>query len=319
MSAPKCLITGSEGFIGSHLADLLVAKGFPVYAMVYSDTLNIDHLRDRITVLECDLRDRGRVESIIRDVQADVVFHLAAQSLVTVSWQDPGETLETNVLGTFHLLEAIRTTGLDPVIVVVGSSSVYGPHVESDMPLGEKGEFRPTSFYAVSKVSEDMLGHLYWQVHGMKVIRVRPFNVTGPRKTLDACSDFARGIVEVQTGRREVVEVGNLEAVRDLLDGRDGVEALWLLAERGVPGEVYNLCSGKPWRMRDVLENLLTISGNNVKWRISPEMLRPYDDPIYVGENSKLKALGWRPRISLQMTLTDTLEYWRERLNEAGG
>lgn len=315
----RCLITGCEGFIGSHLADFLVAEGLPVYGMVYGDTRNIDHLKDRITILECDLKDKRRVESIISQVRPDIVFHLAAQSLVTTSWEDPEETLRTNVLGTFHLLEAIRNAGLDPIILVAGSSAVYGPGSEEDMPLKESREFRPTSIYAVSKVSEDMLGHLYWQVYGMKAIRVRPFNMTGPRKTLDACSDFARGIVEVERGLRQVLEVGNLETIRDLFDGRDGVKALWLLVEKGLPGEVYNVCSGQPRRMGDVLEMLIALSGRKVEWRVVPEKLRPYDDPIYLGDNSKLRALGWQPQIPLEKTLADTLGYWRWRLDETEG
>lgn len=319
MSMLRCLITGCEGFIGSHLADLLVGKGLPVYGTVYGDTCNIDHLRNRITVFGCDLKDRRKVESIIGQVRPDIVFHLAAQSLVTISWEDPEETLRTNVSGTFHLLEAARNARLDPIILVVGSSSVYGPGSEEDMPFKESREFRPTSIYAVSKVSEDMLGHLYWQVYGMKVIRVRPFNMTGPRKTLDACSDFARGIAEVERGLRPVLEVGNLEAIRDLSDGRDGVKALWLLVEKGLPGEVYNVCSGQPRRMRDVLEMLIALSGKKVEWRVVPEKLRPYDDPICVGDDSKLRTLGWRSEIPFEKTLADTLGYWRWRLDEAEG
>lgn len=313
----RCLITGCEGFVGSHLADLLVSRGIPVYGMVYGDTGNIEHLKDPIAVFQGDLKDRHRVEAIVDQVRPDVVFHLAAQSFVTVSWEDPEETLRTNVLGTFYLLEAIRKAALDPVILVVGSSSVYGPRNEEEMPLQEDGDFRPTSMYAVSKVAEDMLGHFYWRVYGMRVIRVRPFNMTGPRKTFDACSDFARGIVEIEKGLREVLEVGNLETVRDFTDGRDAVRALWLLAEKGIPGEVYNLCSGTARRMSDVLKMLMSQSTVKVHYRVVPEKMRPFDDPVYVGSNAKLRALGWAPQIPFEKTLADMLDYWREKLDEA--
>jgi GDP-4-dehydro-6-deoxy-D-mannose reductase len=310
----KCLITGCEGFIGSHLADLLLARSLSVYGMVYGDTANIEHLKDRVVILEGDLRERARVEAIVDEVRPNVVFHLAAQSFVTVSWEQPEETLKTNVLGTFYLLEAIRRAGLDATILVVGSSSVYGPCAHDEMPLREDHDFRPTSMYAVSKVAEDMLGHFYWRVYGMRVIRVRPFNMTGPRKTDDACSDFAKGIVEIEIGRRQVLEVGNLETVRDFTDGRDAVRALWLLAEKGIPGEVYNLCSGRGYRMREVLEKLMALAGTEVSYRIVPEKMRPYDDPIYIGDNSKLRALGWEPQIPFEQTLADMLDYWRKRM-----
>ena len=313
----KTLITGCEGFVGSHLADLLVEKGFPVNAVVYGDTKNIDHLRDKISFFKCDLNDRERVEEIIGEVKPNFVFHLAAQSFVTVSWEDPEETLKTNILGTFYLLDGLRKAGLDPVIEVVGSSSVYGKTGEDEMPLKEEQGFRPTSMYAVSKVSEDMLGYFYREVYGMKIIRVRPFNMTGPRKTYDACSDFAKGIIEIEKGLREFLEVGNLNTTRDFTDGRDAVKALWLLAEKGEYGEVYNLCSGKPHKMEEVLRTLISLSGREINYRVIPEKMRPYDDPIYVGDNTRFRGLGWEPRIPLEKTLSDMLDYWRENVNEA--
>jgi len=307
----RCLITGCEGFIGSHLADLLIAKGLDIHGMVYGDTANIEHLRGRIAILEGDLKDKERVEVIIGQARPDIVFHLAAQSFVTASWEDPEETLKTNVLGTFYLLDALRKASLEPSIVVVGSSSVHGPRAEAEMPLKESYDFQPTSMYAVSKVAEDMLGHFYWRVYGMKVIRVRPFNMTGPRKTGDACSDFSKGIVEIEKGLRQVLEVGNLETVRDFTDGRDAARALWFLAEKGVSEEVYNLCSGRAYKMQEVIEKLIHLSGNEVRYQVTADKMRPYDDPIYVGDNSKLRALGWECQIPFEQTLRDMLDYWR--------
>ena len=314
----KCLITGCEGFIGSHLADFLAAEGLAIYGTVYGDTLNIDHLQDRITILECDLKVKARVEELINAVRPDLIFHLAAQSFVTVSWEDPEETLKTNVLGTFNLLNAVREAGLDPLLEVVGSSAAYGLCTEEEMPLAESQAFRPTSMYAVSKGAEDMLGHFYWRVYGIRTIRVRPFNMTGPRKTFDACSDFARGIAEIEKGLTAVLKVGNLETVRDFTDGRDAVRALWLLAQKGTPGEIYNLCSGKAYRLRAILEMLVALSTSKVEYRSVAEKMRPYDDPIYVGDNSKLQTLGWEPQIPMEQTLADMLDYWRDQLNEAG-
>ncbi len=310
----RCLITGCEGFIGSYLAEFLTAEGFSVYGMVYGDTGDIDHLKGSVTLLEADLRDRDQVERAIDEARPDIVFHLAAQSFVTVSWEDPEQTLSTNVLGSFYLLEAIKNAGLDPAVLVVGSSSIYGPCKAEDMPLSEDRELRPSSMYAVSKVAEDMLGHFYWQVYGMRVIRVRPFNMTGPRKREDACSDFSKGIVEIEKGLRDALEVGNLETVRDFTDGRDAVAALWFLAQKGEPGAIYNLCSGNGSRMDEVLSKLMELAGQQVPFRIVPERMRPYDDPVYVGDNSRLRALGWEQRIPFEQTLSDMLAYWRDKL-----
>ncbi len=309
-----CLITGCEGFIGSHLADLLVEKGIPVIGMIYGDTYNINHLHNKIDTHECDMKDQQKVEGIIKTVKPDFVYHLAAQSFVTVSWDDPDETLRSNVLGSFYLLEAIKKYSPDAKVLVVGSSAVYGPRDETELPLGEETSFKPTSMYAVSKIAEESLGYFYGRVFGMHVIRVRPFNMTGPRKTYDACSDFAKGIVEVERGSKECLEVGNLETIRDFTDGRDAVKALHLLTEKGKPGDLYNLCSGKPRKIRDILDKYISLCNNNVQYKIVPERSRTFDDPIYVGDNSKLVNLGWKPEIPIDRTLSDMLDWWRNNL-----
>lgn len=309
-----CLITGCEGFVGSHLADLLVAKGLPVHGMVYGESTNLDHLKNSVTLHQCDLKDRNSVSEVVEMVRPDLVFHLAAQSFVTVSWEDPEETLKTNILGTFYLLESIRLAGLSPRIQVVGSSSVYGPCSEDEMPLHENREIRPTSMYAVSKEAEDTLAYFYWKVYGMHAIRVRPFNMTGPRKLYDACSDFTRGIVEIERGLAQDLEVGNLETVRDFTDGRDAARALWVLAESGVAGEVYNLCSGTGRRMDTVIALAGDIAGRPVPKSVVQQKMRPADDPVYIGDNSKLRALGWEPQIPFEKTLADMLDFWRATL-----
>jgi GDP-4-dehydro-6-deoxy-D-mannose reductase len=178
--------------------------------------------------------------------------------------------------------------------------------------------YQPSSIYAVSKVGEEMLALMYWKLYGMRVLRVRPFNVTGPRKTSDACSDFAKGIVEIQRGIRDSLEVGNLDTVRDFTDGRDAADALWKVATNGVAGDVYNISSGQACTIRSILEMLISLSGSDVKYRVGVTKLRPFDDPVYVGDNAKLRDLGWVPRIPLQRTLEDTLDYWRARVNANG-
>jgi GDP-4-dehydro-6-deoxy-D-mannose reductase len=307
----KCLITGCEGFIGSHMADYLLKKGLDVYASVYADTKNIAHLRDIISIVNCDIRDKGKLEKIMIDIKPDFVFHFAAQSLVIPSWLDTKETLDTDILGTFYVLDAIRKADLDPTVIVACSSAEYGLNYPHEIPIKETKEFRPSSPYGVSKIGTDMFAYLYWQAYKMKVLRIRPFNITGPRKVLDACSDFARGIVAIENGQAETLDIGNLETIRDVTDFRDGIRAIWLLAEKGVPGEVYNICCSQGYKIKDILGELIALSNKEIKVRQIPEKIRPLDDSVQIGDNSKLRSLGWKPEIPLKRTLADILDYWR--------
>ncbi|GAF78135.1 unnamed protein product, partial [marine sediment metagenome] len=307
----KCLITGCEGFIGSHLAEFLLETGIRVYGTVYQESGNIDHLKGRLTTLKCDMLDKEGMDSTIAEARPDFVFHLAAQSLPSQSWLDPEETFKINVLGTLNLLESIRKAAIDPVIEVACSSAEYGPSNEAELPIKETNRLQPSSPYGVSKLAEDMLARLYWQTYGTKMIRIRPFFIIGPRKTSDVCSDFASGIAEIEAGERDTLSVGNLETIRDFVDVRDAVRAMWLLIEKGTPGEVYNICTGKGHKIRDILDKLISLSSQPIEVHPDPRLMRPSDEPIVIGDNSKLCALGWKPQIPLEKTLSDMLGYWR--------
>ena len=272
---------------------------------------NIEHLKPRLTALPCDILDRQQIDAVLGRAEPDVVVHLAAQTSPALSWRDVETTFRVNLSGTLRLLDAIREAGGDPVIEVACSSAEYGFAGEDELPIKETAQLRPASPYGVSKVAVDLLSRLYWQAYAMKVVRVRPFFVIGTRKVGDVCSDFARGVVAVETGRSQVLSVGNLEVMRDFVDVGDAVRALWLLAERGSPGEVYNLCSGVGHRVREVLELLIALSGNDVRWRVVPEKTRPNDVTVCVGDNLRLKALGWKPEIPLERSLADILDFWR--------
>lgn len=309
----RCLITGCGGFIGSHLAGLLLEKGNIVYGTVHQHTENLDYLKDRITILECDILDRKRVDDVVLEVEPDCVFHLAAQSLILPSWQDPENTIKTNIMGTLYLLDSIRKAKIDPLIEIVCSSAEYGFNHESEIPIKEDEGFKPSSPYGMSKVGQDMLAYLYWRTYRMRTIRVRPFYITGPRKTADACSDFARGIAKIEKEQTETLSTGNLETVRDIVDVRDCVRAMLLLMECGVPGEVYNICSGRGYKMRDILDKLLSLSSSKIRICQSLKKTRPSDDTILIGDNSKLCKLGWKPQIPVEQTLSDILDYWRKK------
>jgi GDP-4-dehydro-6-deoxy-D-mannose reductase len=312
----KVLITGCASFIGSYLAEFLLEIGFTVYGTIHQDSTNIGHLKEKLTIFKCDILDKHKVESIVAEVNPDFIFHLAAQSLILPSWQDPEKTLKVNTLGTLYLLESIRKAAIDPVIEVVGSSAEYGFCDAAESPIKESGGLRPSSPYGVSKVAEDMLAYIHWQTYGMKIIRVRPFYIAGPRKASYVCSDFAIGITEIEAGKRDTLSVGNLDAVRDLVDVRDAVRAMWLIVTKGTPGEVYNICSGKGYRVKDILDKLISLSSHNIKVCTDPDRMRPSDEPILIGDISRLRSLGWEPQISIDKTLADILDYWRtKRLN----
>ena len=308
-----CLITGIGGFLGSHLADFLLVQGSSVFGIVRRDTRNIAHPQNGAALFRCDILDKAQIESVVREARPEVIFHLAAQSLPSRSWQEPEATFQVNVLGTMNLLEAVRAAGLDPILIVAGSSAEYGPSSPGNMPIKEDTLLRPASPYGVSKVATSLLALLYRRAFGMKVVVARPFFVIGPRKAGDVCTDFARGIVAVEKGEQPSLKIGNLEAVRDFLDVEDAVRALWLLAQKGIPGEAYNICSGVEHKIQTVLEILLHMSSRPIPVEHDITRLRPVDEPAVLGDNSRLRALGWAPEVPLDQSLARILDYWRSR------
>jgi GDP-4-dehydro-6-deoxy-D-mannose reductase len=316
----RVLITGITGFVGSHLAEYALKQGAEVIGALRwrSKTEHIEHLRDRLTLVEGDLRDALSVRTLLDQARPDRVVHLAAQSFVGASWQTPAETLYTNAICQMNLLEGIRQLGLPARFLVIGSSEEYGLVEPHEVPIRETNPLRPLSPYAVSKVTQDLMGYQYFKSYGMHIVRTRAFNHTGPRRgETFATSNFAKQIAEVEAGVREpVIHVGDLKPTRDFSDVRDIVHGYWLLLERGTPGDVYNLCSGEDWPIERVLQYLLGQSKmSSIEIRVDPSRLRPSDVPILRGSAEKIEqALGWRPRIRLEQTLEDLLEYWRQRV-----
>lgn len=316
----KVLITGITGFAGSHLAEFLLQKGgIQVYGIDRwrSKRENIEHLLSKIHLIEADIRDATSITSVIRRIRPHKIFHLAAQSFVPTSWHAPQETLTTNIVGQLNIFEAVREIKINPWIQIACSSEEYGLVLKNELPIKETNPLRPLSPYAVSKVGQDLLGWQYFRSYGLKIIRTRGFNHTGPRRgEVFMTSSFAKQIAEIEAGkRRAIIHVGNLTAQRDFTDVRDMVRAYWLATEKCRPGEVYNICTGKSFSAREVLEILLSLSDVNVKIKKDMKRMRPSDVPILRGDSTKFrKATGWKPEIPFHKTLKDLLNYWRDKI-----
>jgi len=313
------LITGITGFVGSHMAELLLSKGFKVHGLCRwrSRTENIDHIKSKIHLVEGDLLDAHSLQQLMMDVRPTHIFHLAAQSFVPASWTSPAVTLEINVVGSCNLFEAVRAAQLNPLIQIACSSEEYGLVKPEEVPIKETNPLRPLSPYGVSKVAMDYLGYQYFKSYNMRIVRTRGFNHTGPRRgDVFAESTFAKQIAEIEKGTAEpVISVGNLEAKRDYTDVRDMVKGYFLAAEKGSPGEVYNICSGRARKINEVLQTLLSFSKVKVEIRQDPARMRPSDVPILLGDSTKFRRrTGWKNTISFEQTMEDLLNYWREKI-----
>ena len=320
----RVLITGITGFAGSHLADYLLAEHPDVEIhgtwRWRSRTENIEHLEGRIQLTECDLKDAAAVRQTLSEIRPERIFHLAAQSYVPASWQAPAETLNNNIISQTNLFEAMRSLDLDARIQIAGSSEEYGLVHPDEVPIKESNPLRPLSPYAVSKVAQDLLAYQYFRSYGLEAIRTRGFNHTGPRRgEVFVTSNFAKQIASIEAGLREpVIRVGNLSAQRDFTDVRDIVRAYWLALEKGKPGEVYNLASGRAVTIAELLDMLLAHTDTKVEIEVDPDRLRPSDVEILLGDSSKFRRdTGWEPVIPLTQTVEDLLNYWRERLQRA--
>jgi GDP-4-dehydro-6-deoxy-D-mannose reductase len=278
---------------------------------------NLDSAGGRVTLYETDLRDYISVQRTLEACRPDWIFHLAAQSFVPASWTGPAETLTTNLLGQTYLFEAVRAVRLDPVIQIACSSEEYGLVLPEEVPIKETNPLRPRSPYAVSKVAQDYQGYQYFQSYGLRIVRTRAFNHTGPRRgEVFAMSSFAKQIASIELGLAEpVLRVGNLEAVRDFTDVRDIVRGYVLAVSSGEPGEVYNLSSGRGHTIRALLDTLLALSPVEVEVTVDPQRLRPSDVEILIGDSTKFRErTGWLPTIPIETTLQNLLDYWRRRL-----
>ena len=319
----RILITGITGMVGSHLAEYVLREhpSVDVHGLTRWRS-PLDHIRGiqhQVQLHDAELRDLHSMVRLMEEVRPDWIFHLAAQSYVSTSFLAPADTLQTNVIGTTNLLDAVRMTGIDPRIHICSSSEVYGQVLENEVPIRESNEFRPASPYAVSKTGEDMIAKQYFLSYGIQTIRTRMFTHTGPRRgDVFAESAFAKQIAEIEAGVREgPMKVGNLDSVRTFADVRDAVRAYWLLLEKCEAGEVYNIGGNRTMLVGEMLDLLKGMSSAKIEHVVDPALVRPSDVTLQIPDISKFQAAtGWEPEISLEKTLADLLTYQRERVAE---
>lgn len=296
----KALVTGAHGFVGPYLTDHLTASG--------DEVVGVDQ--------DMDITDADAVRARFADELPDVVYHLAAASHVGDSWNAPVQVVRVNTEGTLNVLLAAVESGVDRV-VCIGSAEEYG-HVTPDrVPVTEDAPLLPVSPYGASKAAAEMLASYIARGRDLPVVMVRPFNHIGPGQSDRlVASSLAKQVAENERSGREEILAGDLSPQRDLSDVRDVVRAYRLLAQRGVPGEAYNVCSGTAVAIRDLAETLISLSGKPMKVVLDPERLRPVDVPILLGDNSKIRRdTGWAPEIPFEQTLADVLDWWRNHLD----
>ncbi len=322
----KVLIFGITGFAGSHLAEYILdnIEEAEVYGTIRwrSNRRNVTAFESKIKLYDCELRDFKSVCEVIEAVKPKYIFHLAGHSFVPASWNSPNDTLINNILGELNIFEAVRKISPDCRILISCSSEEYGIVYEEELPIREENPLRPLSPHGVSKAAQDLLGFQYFHSYGLDIVRTRAFNHTGPRQSeVFATSNFAKQIAEIEAGLRiPVVYVGNLDSRRDFIDVRDVVYGYWLALQKGKAGDVYQICTGNAYTIRQILNTLMNLSpiGKSVEIKVDPSRIRPSDVPVLLGSYKKFyRVTGWEPKIAIEKTITDLLNHWRRVTNNS--
>jgi GDP-4-dehydro-6-deoxy-D-mannose reductase len=314
----RVLITGIHGSGGSYLADYIVAN----YPAVEIHGISRWHTSPAYgnghrdvgprTVHECDLRDLSAVFSVVKRVKPDVIFHLASHANVHASFTNPLAVIDNNVMGTANLLEAVRMAELDPVIQLCSTSEVYGKVKPEEVPIREEAPLRPASPYAVSKVTQDLLGLMYFTSYQLRIVRTRMFAYLNPRRADLFATSFALQVARIESGQQTELRHGNLDSVRTLIDVRDAMEAYWIAALHCAPGEAYNIGGDKTLTVGEFLTILKGLAKAPIPSRLDPALLRPSDVTLQVPDTRKFaQATGWAPRYSFSQSIEFLLDHCR--------
>lgn len=313
----KGLITGANGFVGTHLVSYLSAHtDLELFGAIITPPEEDTRLRDyAIHLHQVDFRDAEQVKTLLLNIKPDIVFHLAAQAFVPASFKNPWETLENNIKGQLNLFQSMLSLELDARVLVVSSAEVYGAIKPDENPVSENQPFRPANPYSVSKVAQDMLAYQYFITYGMKTFRARAFNHIGPGQDKQfALPNFAAQIANIELGNQApVIRVGNLSVERDFTDVRDVVRAYYEIVAQGKVGEVYNVCRGEAHSMQELLDMMRHLSTVPVSIEVDETRLRPLDVPCVIGDNTKLRQdTGWQPTIDIEQSLVDIVNATRQ-------
>lgn len=314
MAEKKALIIGAAGFVGSYLIDA-IQKERP-WSIAVTKMAHEKVQKDSVDVYDLDILDSDAVFSLLKSLRPDYIFHLAAQSSVALSWKNPELTIDVNIKGTLHVLDAVRRLEYRPRLLLIGSGEEYGHVAPDQIPIREDTLLRPGNIYAATKAFQNMIGKIYADAYGMDVSSVRAFNHIGPNQAPQfVAADFCKQVAEIEKGLKEpVIRVGNLAARRDFTDVRDVVRAYLLLMEKGAAGETYNVGSGKAVPIEYILNEILKLSTKKITVEVDPEKFRPVDVPVIEADIRKLcERTGWKQEIPLETTLKETLEYWRRQ------
>ncbi|MFZ0821204.1 MAG: GDP-mannose 4,6-dehydratase [Candidatus Acidiferrales bacterium] len=305
-------VTGAEGFIGSYLVKFLHTKGWKVIGGYLQGGAGARRSSPNLQFMKCDLRNGQRILRLFQEYKPTHVFHLGAKSVPIDSWADPVGTFESNILGSLNLLEAARHMKRPPVVVSACSGAEYGHVPEWAVPVTEDHPLRPLHPYGISKVCLDLLAREYFVNYKIPTVNLRLFNTIGPGKTNDAPSDFVRQLIRIKKGLQSpVIEAGNLNRRRAFLDVNDTVRGFYLAALRGKRGEAYNLCAARTHGIGEVLRTAIRLSRVKAKILVVPRLMRSSDEKIIFGSTEKFRRdTGWKPRVSLQQTLSSMLVYW---------
>lgn len=322
----KVLVTGAGGMVGSHMVELLYKRGDEVVGIWHKNKKNIEQITLPIKFVQCDLRYAQGIDELIMDFMPEQIYHLAAQSYPTVSWVSPTETIDVNVNSTINIYEAIKKarkykdSKYNPIVIVACSSAEYGETLNQMQGLGEvyvkeMAQLQPLHPYGVSKVGQDLISFQYFMNDHIRCIRARIFNSTGTRKVNDVTSDFTKRAVEAEKTSNWELKVGNLDTKRAIMDQRDLVKGLMLLAEKGKAGDVYNISSEYVYQMSDIVKMIEKQVGHKLEIKVDEKLIRPTDEKIIVGDITKLKEdTGWYQDIRMEQTISDMLDYWRKIL-----
>jgi GDP-4-dehydro-6-deoxy-D-mannose reductase len=314
----KILITGYSGFVSGHLLNYLHKAG-DHSEIIGLSRVNSSGTRDnKIKTIHADLNDRHKIAVILEEIQPQQIIHLASDSSVAHSWQSPVESFQNNTNIFLNLVEGVRILKFPCRILSIGSSEEYGVVDARHIPITEEAPFNPVSPYAVARVSQELLSRIYANGYGMDIVITRSFNHIGPgQKDNFVISSFAKQIIEIKKGKKTVLQVGNIDVIRDFLDVRDVVKAYMLLLEKGKSGQVYNICSGQGYSLKQVLDKMMLIAGVDIEYHINKDLIRPADNPVIIGSNEKIKKeCSWQPGISLEESLHDILQFWEKQLSK---